>query len=73
MKMSRDLAVFRRRIVVVSAVLVALSTAACMTLLAVPLINADMTMRSIRSRSSQTSRLTSSGPVRVLRLMGRQV
>ena len=45
MKMSRDLAVFRRRIVVVSAVLVALCTAACMTLLAVPLINADMTMR----------------------------
>lgn len=45
MKMSRDLAVFRRRIVVVSAALVALCTAACMTLLAVPLINADMTMR----------------------------
>lgn len=45
MKMPRDLAVFRRRIVVVSAVLVALCTAACMTLLAVPLINADMTAR----------------------------
>lgn len=45
MKMPRDLAAFRRRIVVVSAVLIALCTAACMTLLAVPLINADMTMR----------------------------
>ena len=45
MKMPRDLAVFRRRIVVVSAILVALCTAACMTLLAVPLINADMTAR----------------------------
>lgn len=45
MKLSRDLAVFRRRIVVVSAVLVALCTAVCMTLLAVPLINADTTMR----------------------------
>lgn len=45
MKMPRDLAEFRRRIVVVSAVLVALCTAACMTLLAVPLINADMTAR----------------------------
>lgn len=45
MKMPRDLAVFRRRIVVVSAVLIALCTAACMTLLVVPLINADMTTR----------------------------
>lgn len=45
MKMPRDLAVFRRRIVVLSAVLVALCTAACMTLLAVPLIRADMTAR----------------------------
>lgn len=45
MKMPRDLVVFRRRIVVVSAILVALCTAACMTLLAVPLIRADMTAR----------------------------
>ena len=45
MKMPRDLAAFRRRIVVVSAVLIALCTAACMTLLAVPLIRADMTAR----------------------------
>ena len=45
MKMPRDLAAFRRRIVVVSAILIALCTAACMTLLAVPLINADMTAR----------------------------
>ena len=44
MKMPRDLAVLRCRIVVVSAVLIALCTAVCMTLLAVPLINADMTM-----------------------------
>lgn len=43
MKMPRDLAAFRRRIVVVSAVLIALCTAACMMLLAVPLIRADMT------------------------------
>ena len=71
MKMSRDLAVFRRRIVVVSAVLVALCTAACMTLLAVPLINADMTMR--RHTLEEFSNQPSSGPVRVLRLMGRQV
>lgn len=45
MKMPRDLAAFRRRIVVVSAVLIALCTAACMMLLAVPLIRADMTAR----------------------------
>lgn len=45
MKMPRDLAVFRRRIVVVSAVLIALCTAACMTLLTVPLIDADMAAR----------------------------
>lgn len=45
MKMPRDLAVFRRRIVVVSAVLIALCTAVCMTLLAAPLINADMAAR----------------------------
>ena len=44
MKKPRDLAVLRCRIVVVSAVLIALCTAVCMTLLAVPLINADMTM-----------------------------
>ncbi len=45
MKMPRDLVTFRRRIVVASAVLIALCTVACMTLLAVPLINADMTAR----------------------------
>lgn len=45
MKMPRDLAVFRRRIVVVSAALIALCTAACMALLATPLIDADMTAR----------------------------
>lgn len=45
MKMPRDLAAFRCRIVVVSAVLIALCTAVCMALLAVPLINADMTAR----------------------------
>lgn len=43
--MPRDLAVFRRRIVAVSAVLIALCTAVCMALLAVPLINADMAAR----------------------------
>ena len=45
MKMPRDLAEFRRRIVVVSAVLIALCTAVCMALLAAPLINADMAAR----------------------------
>ena len=45
MKMPRDLAVFRRRIVVVSAALIALCTAACMALLVTPLIDADMTAR----------------------------
>lgn len=45
MKMPRDLVEFRRRIVVVSAVLIALCTAVCMALLAVPLINADMAAR----------------------------
>ena len=45
MKMPRDLAVFRRRIVSVSAVLIALCTVVCMVLLAVPLINADMAAR----------------------------
>lgn len=45
MKMPRNLAVFRRRIVAVSAVLIALCTAACMALLAVPLIDADMAAR----------------------------
>ena len=45
MKMPRDLAVFRRRIVAVSAVFIALCTVVCMVLLAVPLINADMAAR----------------------------
>lgn len=45
MNMPRDLAVFRRRIVAVSAVLIALCTVVCMVLLAVPLINADMAAR----------------------------
>lgn len=45
MKMPRDLVVFRRRIVVVSAVLISLCTAACMMLLAAPLIDADMAAR----------------------------
>ena len=45
MKMPRDLTVFRRRIVAVSAVLVALCTAVCMTLLAAPLVNADIMAR----------------------------
>lgn len=45
MKMPRDLVLFRRRIVVVSAVLISLCTAACMMLLAAPLIDADMAAR----------------------------
>lgn len=45
MKMPRDLVMFRRRIVVVSAVLISLCTAACMMLLAAPLIDADMAAR----------------------------
>ena len=45
MKMPRDLVALRCRIVAVSAVLIALCTAVCMALLAVPLINADMAAR----------------------------
>lgn len=45
MKMPRDLVAFRRRIVAVSAVLIALCAAVCMTLLAVPLVRADMAAR----------------------------
>lgn len=45
MKMPRDLVLFRRRIVVVSAVLISLCTAACMMLLAASLIDADMAAR----------------------------
>ncbi|WP_195419895.1 histidine kinase dimerization/phospho-acceptor domain-containing protein [Collinsella sp. D33t1_170424_A12] len=45
MKMPRDLVAFRRRIVAVSAVLIALCTVVCMTLFAVPLVRADMAAR----------------------------
>lgn len=45
MTMPRDLIVFRRRIATLSAFLIALCTTACMVLLAVPLIDADMVAR----------------------------